>query len=198
MSTLPEWTSDPTSLTLDEEQYDALPDQFRKLIEVIDGNIPSRHSGGPEHSDVARRLANELETAEPDGLRPGVATNVDVRLTARVRAVGKFSFRRPDVLVYKRIPRGTRLSSADTVMAVEIVAPESIAADTIDKPAGYAFEGIPVYLVVFLDRGLYVKSIREYRLDGAVKNYRLTEVHEEELDLEDPIRVTIPFSDLDG
>lgn len=198
MSTLPEWASDPTSLTLDEEQYDALPDQVRKLIEVIDGNIIQCHSGSSEHSDIARRLANNLEAAKPDEPCLRVSTDIDVRLTKRVRKSGKFSFRRPDVSVYKCIPRGARLSAADTVMAVEVVSPGSVAADTIDKLAEYAFEGIPVYLVVFLDGDLYIKAVHEYRLDWATKAYRLTEVHGDELVLEDPIRVTIPFSALDG
>lgn len=198
MSMLPEWTSDPTSLILSEEQYDALPDQVRKLIEVVDGNIIQCHSGSLEHSNVARRLANKLEANKPEEPCLGVATDVDARLDRRIRKVGKFSFRRPDVSVHKCIPRGTRLSAADVVMAVEVVSPGSVGADTIDKLAEYAFEGIPVYLVVFLDGDLYVKTIHEYRLDWASKAYRLTEVHGDELVLEDPIRVTIPFSALDG
>ncbi|WP_026405495.1 Uma2 family endonuclease [Actinomadura rifamycini] len=197
MSTLPEWVSDPTSLTLDEEQYDALPDRVRKLIEVVDGNIIQCHSGSIEHSNVARRLANKLEAAKPDDPCMGVVTDVDMRLAKRIRKGGKFSFRRPDVLVHKCIPRGTRLSAADALMAVEVVSPGSVTADTIDKLAEFAFEGIPVYLVVFLDGDLFVKAVHEYRLDWANRIYRLAEIHEDELVLEKPIRVAIPFSALD-
>ncbi|MCW2942293.1 MAG: hypothetical protein JWN00_5278 [Actinomycetia bacterium] len=39
MTTLPSWTSDPESLNITEEVYDALPDDIRKLIEVIGGNV---------------------------------------------------------------------------------------------------------------------------------------------------------------
>ena len=54
--TLPAWTTDPDSLNLTDEQYDELPDQVRKMIEVIDGHVIFCQSGTPEHSDVARRL----------------------------------------------------------------------------------------------------------------------------------------------
>lgn len=66
VATLPAWTSDPGSLNLTEEQYDELPDQVRKLIEVIDGHVIFCQSGTPEHSDVGRRLANRLEAARPE------------------------------------------------------------------------------------------------------------------------------------
>ena len=39
MTSLPPWAVDPGSLTLTEAQYDGLPGQALKLIEVIDGNV---------------------------------------------------------------------------------------------------------------------------------------------------------------
>jgi hypothetical protein len=50
-----------------EDEYDQLPDELRKLIEVIDDHILFIcQSGSVEHSDVARRLANRLEAARPE------------------------------------------------------------------------------------------------------------------------------------
>ena len=49
---LPAWTEYPDSLVLTEEQYDDLPDQARKMIEVIDGHVILCQSGTPEHSDA--------------------------------------------------------------------------------------------------------------------------------------------------
>lgn len=198
MSNLPAWTSDPESLTLSESAYDALPDQVRKLIEVIDGNIILCQSGTAEHSDVARRLANRLEAAVPDDPCLRVSTDIDVHFVKRRRKDGKFSFRRPDVSVYKCMPRGAKLTAADTVAVVEVVSPGSGYTDTVDKLAEYAYEGIPVYLVVFLDGEFYIKTIHEYRLDWASRTYRLVETHEHELELEQPFAVTVPFADLDG
>jgi Uma2 family endonuclease len=198
MTTLPAWTTDPESLTLTEEQYDALPDQVRKLIEVIDGHVIFCQSGTPEHSDVGRRLANRVEAARPAHPCTRVSTNIDVHFMKRKRSDGKLSFRRPDVSVYKCIERGAKLSAPDVLLVVEIVSPGSGYTDTVDKLAEYAYEGIPVYLVVFLDVQLYVKMIQEYRLDWASRTYRLVHTHQEELALEDPYPVTISFAELDG
>jgi Uma2 family endonuclease len=198
MSTLPSWTSDPEELTLTEEAYDALPDQVRKMIEVIDGNVIFCQSGTPEQSDVARRLANKLESAKLDEPCLRVSTDIDVYFTKRRRKDGKFSFRRPDISVFKCLPRGTKVTAADTLMVVEVVSPGSGYTDTVDKLAEYAYEGIPVYLVIFLDGDLYVKMIYEYRLDWASRTHRLAETHQDLLSLEEPIAVSIAFADLDG
>jgi hypothetical protein len=68
------WVTDPDSLTLTEDQYDGLPDHVRKMVEVIDGHVIFCQSGTPEHSDVARRLANRLEAAKPAEPRTRVST----------------------------------------------------------------------------------------------------------------------------
>jgi Uma2 family endonuclease len=198
MTTLPAWTSDPESLTLTEEQYDALPDQVRKMIEVIDGHVIFCQSGTPEHSDVGRRLANRLEAAWPGQPCTRVSTDIDVHFVKRRRSDGKLSFRRPDVSVYRCIERGAKLTAPDALLVVEIVSPGSGYTDTVDKLAEYAYEGMPIYLVVFLDAQLYVKMIQEYRLDWASRTYRLVQTHQEELALEDPYPAVVPFAELDG
>jgi Uma2 family endonuclease len=195
---MPSWVTDPDSLTLSQVQYDDLPDQVRKMIEVIDGHVIFCHSGTPEHSDVARRLANRLEAAKPADPCTRVSTDVDVNFDQHSRAEGKLSFRRPDVSVYRCIERGAKLWADDALMVVEVVSPGSAYTDTVDKPAEYAHEGIPVYLVVHLDGDLYVKIIQEYRLDWASRTYRLVRTHMDELVLESPFPVTIAFGDLDG
>jgi Uma2 family endonuclease len=177
---LPAWTTDPDSLTLTEQQYDDLPDQVRKLIEVIDGHVIFCQSGTPEHSDVARRLANRLEAAKPAAPCVRVSTDIDVYFVKRQRSDGTLSFRRPDVSVYRCIERGSGYT------------------DTVDKLAEYAYEGIPVYLVVSLDGDFYVKMIQEYRLDWASRTYRLANTHVDELALEDPFPAIVAFSELDG
>ena len=195
---LPAWVTDPESLTLTEEQYDALPDQVRKLIEVIDGHVIFCQSGTPEHSDVARRLANRLEAARPAEPCTRVSTDIDVYFTKRKRTDGKLSFRTPDVSVYRCIERGAKLSAPEALMVVEVVSPGSGYTDTVDKLAEYAYEGIPVYLVVYLDGDFYVKMVQEYRLDWASRAYRLAHTHIDELALEDPFPAIAAFSDLDG
>jgi Uma2 family endonuclease len=198
MTAPPAWTLDPASLILTEEQYDALPDRVRKLIEVIDGHVIFCQSGTPEHSDVSRRLANRLEAAKPEDPCTRVSADIDVYFVKRKRSDGNLSFRRPDVSVYRCIERGAKLSTPDTLMVAEVVSPGSGYTDTVDKLAEYAYEGIPVYLVVFLDGELYVKMVQEYRLDWASRTYRLAQTHTDEIALEDPFPATITFAELDS
>lgn len=198
MTVLPVWAEDPGALELTEDQYDQLPDQLRKLIEVIDGNVIRCQSGSAEHSDVARRLANHLEAAKPDDPCTRVSTDIDVYFHKRRRRDGAFSFRRPDVTVYRCIERGSKLTAADALLVVEVVSPGSGYTDTVDKLAEYAHEGIPVYLIVHLGSDLYVKMIQEYRLDWASRVYRLADTHEGVLLLESPFAAAIDFVRLDG
>jgi Uma2 family endonuclease len=195
---LPVWADDPGALEITEEEYDRLPDQLRKLIEVIDGNVIRCQSGTAEHSDIARRLANRLEEAKPGDPCTRVSTDVDVHFRKRRRRDGAFSFRRPAVTVYRCIDRGAKLTTEDALLVVEVVSPGSGYTDTVDKLAEYAYEGVPVYLIVHLDSDLYVKMIQEYRLDWASRVYRLAETHEGALLLESPFPATIGFDRLDG
>lgn len=186
-----------------EDEYDQLPDELRKLIEVIDDHILFIcQSGSVEHSDVARRLANRLEAARPEEPCTRVSTDVDVYFHQRNKEYKTFSFRRPDVTVYRCKERGTKLQSTDALLVAEVVSPGSGRMDTLEKLAEYADERIPVYLTVHLDENLYVKVIKEYRLDwvanGDRGRYRLWEAHERTLKLDVPFPVEIPLSDLDG
>lgn len=70
---------------LTEDQYDDLPDDVRKMVEVIDGHVIFCQRGTPEHSDVARRLANHLEAAKPAEPCARVSTDVDVHCQGDIR-----------------------------------------------------------------------------------------------------------------
>lgn len=97
------------------------------------------------------------------------------------------------------VPQGwTRNLYARTALVVEVVSPGSGYTDTVDKLAEYAYEGIPVYLVVHLDGDFYVKMIHEYRLDWASRTYRFAHTHVDELAVEDPFPAVVQFADLDG
>ncbi|WP_433603199.1 Uma2 family endonuclease [Nocardia sp. CA-135953] len=198
MTVLPVWADDPRALEISEAEYDQLPDDLRKLIEVIDGNIIRCQSGSAEHSDVARRLANKLEGAKPADPCARVSTDIDLHFARRRNRQQGFSFRRPYVTVCRCVERGTKVTTGDALLVVEVVSPGSVYTDTVDKLAEYAYEGIPVYLVVHLDANLYVKMIQEYRLDWAARVYRLAETHQEIVILESPFAVSIPFAELDG
>lgn len=199
VGSLPIWATDPRSLLLTEAQYERLPDHARRSIEVIDNRVLFLDSGGIEHSRVARRLASLMECARPDSSATMVSTEIDIHYAKRHRDTegNLFSFRRPDVTVHRCLERGAKLSTRDVLMAVEVVSPGTERTDLIQKVAEYARERIPVYLVVTLDDKLFVKLVQEYRLDWSGKNYQLTAVHEDELDLVDPFPIAVAFSELD-
>jgi Uma2 family endonuclease len=82
-------------------------------------------------------------------------------------------------------------------MVIEVSSPTTAREDLLDKRAEYAMAGIPMYLVVLLD-GNDIGEIREFHLDAAAASYRLHAVHTSVLDLEQPIRLTLPISNLVG
>lgn len=67
-----------------------------------------------------------------------VTTDVEMHYSRRRRLGGRFSFRRPDVTVYRCIGRGDQLTSSDAVMVIEVISPGSEYIDTVDKKAQYA------------------------------------------------------------
>lgn len=197
--TLPVWATDPESLLLTEEQYEELPDHVRRSIEVIDNHVVFLNSGSVEHSRVARRLADAIESTRPEEPCVSVSTEIDMHYLKRHRDLkgNLFSFRRPDVSVHRCLERGSKLSTRDVLVAIEIVSPGTERTDLVQKVAEYAREQIPVYLVVTLDDDLYVKLVHEYRLDWSSKNYQLVAVHENALEISDPIPMSVLFSELD-
>jgi Uma2 family endonuclease len=78
----------------------------------------------------------------------------------------------------------------------EAASPNSLKEDLVDKKAQYAAAGIPLYLVVVLDDKYDIWEIREFHLDAAALNYRLHAVHSSALELEHPVRLALPITDL--
>ena len=189
----PEWfDSFPEYLT--EADYRDLPEEFSRSIEIVHGHVIRCESPAPRHNRIARRLANALEDSRsPAGPCLTVETDVDVVLWR----VPRFTFRRPDVAVYRCIDDPTRKPTAqDPVLVIEVTSPTTAREDLVDKKAQYATAGIPLYLVVVLDEKYDVWEIREFHLDAAATAYRLHAVHASVLELEQPVRLTLPISEL--
>jgi Uma2 family endonuclease len=179
---------------LTEADYRDLSEEISRTIEVVHGHIIKCESPSPRHNRIARRLANALEASRsPAGPCLTVETDVDVILWR----VPRFTFRRPDVTVYKCIDDPARKPTAqDAVIVIEVTSPTTAAEDLVDKWAQYARAGIPLYLVVVLDEKYDIWEIREFHLDAAAAAYRLYAVHTSVLKLERPIHLTLPVSDL--
>jgi Uma2 family endonuclease len=189
----PWWVEElPVSMT--EAEYRDLPEEISRAIEIVHGHVIKCESPTPRHNRIARRLANALEASRsPAGPCLTVETDVDVILWR----VPGFTFRRPDVTVYKCIDDPLRKPAAeDTVLVIEVTSPTTAREDLVDKKAQYATAGIPLYLVVVLDEKFDIWEIREFHLDAAAAGYRLYAVHTSVLELEQPVRLTLPISNL--
>jgi Uma2 family endonuclease len=189
----PGWFDDlPEYMT--EAEYRELSEKVARTIEIVHGHVIRCESPTPRHNRIARRLSVALESARSpaDPCLP-VETDVDVVLWR----VPRFTFRRPDVIVYECIDDPARKPSAqETVMVVEVASPTTAKEDLLDKKTQYAAAGIPIYLVVLLDDKSDIWEIREFHLDAATSTYRLHTIHTSVLELEQPVRLTLPISDL--
>ncbi|MGI8333979.1 Uma2 family endonuclease [Actinomadura scrupuli] len=157
-----------------EEQYRRLPEESARAIEVVHGHVIVCESPVPEHNRVARRLAGALEAAPSTEPCIRVETDVDVVLWR----IPKFTFRRPDVVVYRCLDeRGAKPEAADALIVVEVSSPSTAKEDLLDKKSQYALAGIPLYLVVVMDTKYEVEEVREFRLDAHAGEYRLHRLH---------------------
>lgn len=179
---------------LTEAEYRDLSEEISRTIEVVHGHVIKCESPTRRHQRIARLLANALASARsPAGPCLEVDTDIDVVLWR----VPRFTFRRPDVVVYRCIDDPTRKPTAqETVLVVEVTSPTAQREDLVAKKADYAAAGIPMYLVVVLDEKYGIADIREFHLDAGTGTYRLHAVHWSVLDLEGPIRLMQPVADL--
>ncbi|MFE7796314.1 Uma2 family endonuclease [Nocardia sp. NPDC057440] len=177
-----------------EEQYRQLPEAMAREIEVVHGHVIVCESPVPEHNRVARRLAGAMEQLPSTEPCIRVETGIDVVLWR----VPKFTFRRPDVTVYRCLPeRGAKPESGDALIVVEVSSPSTAAEDLLDKKAQYARAGIPLYLVIALDTKYDIEEVREFRLDAHAAEYRLHRLHRDGfLQLEHVVLGEITFADL--
>jgi hypothetical protein len=92
----PWWLEElPESLT--EAEYRSPGEEVSRTIEIVHGHVIRCESPAPQHNLVARRLSFALESARlPAGPCLRVETEVDLVLWR----VPRFTFRRPDVIVY--------------------------------------------------------------------------------------------------
>lgn len=175
---------------LSAAEYEALPEEICRRIEVVDGAIIVSAAPRRLHQDIGRRLANALEAACGPGL--AVSTDVDLRL----RDVPLLN-RRPDVVVYNAsLPDDVVLRPRDCVLVVEVMSPGSVTTDQTDKPAEYAAAGIRRYWRVEHDPAESVLSVFCYRLDPTTSTYASAGAHSGKMTVTEPVSITIDLSTL--
>jgi Uma2 family endonuclease len=184
------------------EEYEALPEEISKAIEIVDGYVVYCEAPTPEHQTAGRRLANMLERHARSAMDRGhgcITVNGDVDL--RLRDLPLLN-RRPDVVLYRCLDRDRdeRLRAEHALLVIEIVSPGSETQDTSDKPAEYAKAGIPYYWIVRLDNS-GVSVIERYQLDRAAMLYKhvgtfMKDKAGDAPTIGNPIPVTIEWSEL--
>lgn len=163
----------PQPIEVTAEQYEALPEELARAIEIVDGYVVYCEAPSPDHQTAGRRLANLLERHARTAMNRGhgcLTVNNDVDL--RLRDVPLLN-RRPDVVLYRCLDRDAqeRLRAHHALLVVEIVSPGSETQDTTDKLGEYAKADIPHYWIVRLD-GAGVATIERYQLDHATARYK--------------------------
>lgn len=167
------------------EQYDAMPEELCRNIEIVDGMVHASPSPTPFHNDVALHIANAVRAAG----RPHWRTTLDVDL--RLRDIPLLN-RWPDVLVYAAdTPRDRRIPVSSVLAVVEIVSPGSESTDRIMKPLEYAAAGIRFYWRVEVSAGTPV--VYTYELDQRTGTYSGTGIFEDTVktDLGFPVEIDL-------
>jgi Uma2 family endonuclease len=124
-----------------EADYHALP-ETRERIELLDGSLLVTPAPSSDHQQIARRLANLLESAAPDELEIVEAVNL---------RVGPSKLLIPDLLTSRRLGATAVYQPEDVVLVAEVVSPSTTTTDRLIKPQLYAAAGIPWFLRVELE-----------------------------------------------
>ncbi|HVV21005.1 MAG TPA: Uma2 family endonuclease [Pseudonocardiaceae bacterium] len=179
----------PEGLTA--EDYEALPEEFCRSIEVVDGAIILPPVPRKPHQRVVRRLANAIEVAADDR----VAVDIDIDL--RLRDVPLLN-RRPDIAVYDASGfDDTVLRPEQCLLVVEVMSPTSMTTDQNDKPAEYAAAGIThFWRIEDIDHEQRTMKVFRYQLDPTTHAYAPVGVDVDTLAVTDPFRLTIDLADL--
>jgi Uma2 family endonuclease len=186
MTALPDWMDLPNGLSA--QDYEALPEEICRRIEIVDGAVIVNAAPRRQHQDICRRLANALEAA----CGPALAVSMDVDL--RLRDIPLLN-RRPDAVVYDAsLPDDAVLRPEHCVLVVEVMSPGSVTTDQTDKPAEYAAAGIRHYWRVEHDPAESVLSVFCYRLDPTTGTYASAGVHSGKMTVTDPVSVTVDLT----
>jgi Uma2 family endonuclease len=187
--TLPDWLLlSPNGLTADD--YAALPEEVCRRIEIIDGGVLVNIAPSRSHQRVVRHFANALDEAARPTM--AVASSVDLRL----RDMPLLN-RRPDIVVYDAsLSDDVILRPEHCTLVVEVMAPESITADKLNKPAQYAAFGVPHFWRVENLNDERGPTVFRYRLRPTAKTYTEVGVDSGKLVVTDPFPLSIDLADL--
>lgn len=127
-------------IAISAREYEELPDELRKRVEVVDGYAHVSPSPTAIHQRIVLRLATILAAACPPGMECFIG--LDVRLCDDPLHV-----RIPDLVVVRGEVQSV-LRPNQVVLAIEIVSPSTVTVDRIHKRQEYLQAGIEDYWLV--------------------------------------------------
>ncbi len=158
--------------TLTAEQWDALPEDICRRIEVVDGHVVFMEAPSLDHQDAAGLLWTAFR-ADAAKYAAGTGQCLKASYDANLRwEHGPLHHRRPDVIVFRCVDRDTLIRPADTLLVVEVVSPTSRVRDKIEKLAVYAEVGVPHYWTVETRDGA-IATVIWYALPEGEKRYQV-------------------------
>ena len=185
---------------LEAEQFLAAPPDAHGDIEVVDGLVVRNMAQSELHDLVVRRLAAALENARPaEGPCFRISSDVAVRFadTAGSPTDRRLNVRYPDVIVRDCDPFDVNSVRDHIQLIVEVTSEATFETDTTAKRLQYAAAGVPGYLVIHFDKDwARISEIEEYRLDSSGRRSVAHAVHRRALILDEPLRLTVTFEDL--
>ncbi|MFI9509286.1 Uma2 family endonuclease [Nocardia sp. NPDC052566] len=180
-----------------------LPEDFCRLVEVVNGEAVRAESPRRPHQKAARRLADMVESAAESHMSRDRNTclDVDTDFDVVLWELPTATIRRPDAALYDCAPEDLRpLPAAMVKLAIEVVSPGTEKIDVAEKKAEYALAGIPWYWIVWIADN-QVASIEIYVLDHTLDYYRLHDRIEptgDETTIDMPIPIKLDWNRLSG
>jgi Uma2 family endonuclease len=155
------------------EQWEAMPEQMCRHIEVVDGHIVFMQSPTHDHQSAALGLAYHLRReanahAKANGRCLSTTADYDLRIEN-----APLHHRRPDIIVYDCVSDSRlRPRPSGTHLVVEVVSRSSRVTDKIDKLGEYAEAGVPHYWIVETRDGA-ISTVTWYALPEDDKRYEV-------------------------
>lgn len=173
------WTAD------DLDRIPSLPSH----TELLDGSLVFVSPQTRFHSRALRLLERALWGQAPDGL--DVLSRMTIKLDTKNRL-------EPDVMVFPEVantgPDQTWYEATDILLAVEVVAADTLERDREVKPRKYAAAGVVHFWRVEQDGDKGLPVVYVYELDPATRAYALTGIFHDRLKLAAPFEIDVDLT----
>ncbi|WP_446225787.1 Uma2 family endonuclease [Nocardia sp. IBHARD005] len=187
----------PEPITVDI--WRELPEEFCRLVEIVNGDAVRCESPTRAHQKAVRRLLAMFEAAAKEYMSedPSACLDTNHDFDVVLWEIPRATIRRPDIALFD-VPSEVRpMPARHLKIAVEVISPSHVKTDRLEKMSEYAAAGIPWYWLVSIT-DTDVSSIETYALDHGVGHYRLARILKPgtAFAVELPIRISLDWDQL--